>query len=614
MSLLLDALKKAALEKQRRDQAGGELPEASDPTPAEPSGTNPASPKPTQTDTDWALDIESPTTAEPAPTPTRIEQEPAADEGFGEPLLSLEDPADLFGDTVDEEQPPTDARTPEPTLSLLDNETPENTVAVPDEPDEEPDSPLSMAEHTDPADRVPTPLPASSLGSQSEPAQAAKPATPAPEPEPTTPVPAATGTATPFQPEQGKAAMAQLINNSEQAARREKRRRILWLSALAITAGIMIGAYYYYLQNAQDIQMAPLPQRPATPLTDPIEAADPVAAEQEAPVSTVLGSDIEDTQADAPVSAITEQPADDQPLNTLSAASTEPVPEPDAPIATVASTAPAYSEPASAPSAPALADTPAATTPKTITTPSPQASVPQPDTQAPPAAVAESNANNTTGDDNAAGDNAPAHRIQTRRQISRVAPPLETTLQQAYQHFQQGDLVQAESEYLAALRIDPQQRDALLGLAAVQIRQGRYDQALRRYQQRLQTDPRDLDARAGMLGLLAINGADPGLHTELNLLLREQPEAAYLYFLKGSLAIGQQQWRAAQQAFFDALQRDPANPDYAFNLAVSLDHLVQPREALRYYRLALSWREARPASFDVDAAQRRVATLEARLP
>jgi hypothetical protein len=54
---------------------------------------------------------------------------------------------------------------------------------------------------------------------------------------------------------------------------------------------------------------------------------------------------------------------------------------------------------------------------------------------------------------------------------------------------------------------------------------------------------------------------------------------------------------------------DPDNPDYAYNLAVSLDHLRQPVPALDYYRRALSAAQKRNASFDAAAARERVQQL-----
>ena len=54
----------------------------------------------------------------------------------------------------------------------------------------------------------------------------------------------------------------------------------------------------------------------------------------------------------------------------------------------------------------------------------------------------------------------------------------------------------------------------------------------------------------------------------------------------------------------------PQHPDYAFNLAVALEHLGQIQPALDYYRRALSLATRYPAGFDVATAEQRVRALE----
>ena len=48
----------------------------------------------------------------------------------------------------------------------------------------------------------------------------------------------------------------------------------------------------------------------------------------------------------------------------------------------------------------------------------------------------------------------------------------------------------------------------------------------------------------------------------------------------------------------------PTNADFAYNLAVSLDQLRQPKLALEYYRRALALAETRGARFDLAAPRR----------
>ena len=66
-----------------------------------------------------------------------------------------------------------------------------------------------------------------------------------------------------------------------------------------------------------------------------------------------------------------------------------------------------------------------------------------------------------------------------------------------------------------------------------------------------------------------------------------------------------------QAAFFNAYRADASNPEYAFNLAVSLDQLGQRNAALQYYRNALSLAERQPTAFELDAVERRIRVITA---
>lgn len=71
----------------------------------------------------------------------------------------------------------------------------------------------------------------------------------------------------------------------------------------------------------------------------------------------------------------------------------------------------------------------------------------------------------------------------------------------------------------------------------------------------------------------------------------------------------QGRWAEAQQAYLRALTGDPGNPDIAFNLAVSLDRMHQPVEAIAYYERALALAAHRAVSFPAAAARRRLQQL-----
>jgi tetratricopeptide (TPR) repeat protein len=184
--------------------------------------------------------------------------------------------------------------------------------------------------------------------------------------------------------------------------------------------------------------------------------------------------------------------------------------------------------------------------------------------------------------------------------------PTFTTLDRAYQAFQEGSHGEARRLYLQVLSRDPRNRDALLGIGAVSVAEGQTDQAQAAYRRILAQNPQDRIATAALTSLRG-GGDLPQTESRLQQLLQQDPTAPYLHFALGNLYASQRRWREAQQAYFDAYRGDSGNADYAYNLAVSLDNLTQRRTALDYYRRAL---DLRGGSFDAAALRERVERLE----
>ena len=185
----------------------------------------------------------------------------------------------------------------------------------------------------------------------------------------------------------------------------------------------------------------------------------------------------------------------------------------------------------------------------------------------------------------------------------------DPVLEEAYDAFNTGDLTRARSGYEQVLQSKPENRDALLGLAALELRSGRFDAAESYYLRLLELDPRDAQAQAGLMGLRG--QIDPvAAESRVKTLIAAQPEASFLYFTLGNQYAAQQRWAEAQHAYFKAYSGDPEHPDFAYNLAISLDQLHQGKQALEYYRRALALAQNHPASFDKMRVTKRVAQLE----
>src|SRR5262245_10688593 len=205
-----------------------------------------------------------------------------------------------------------------------------------------------------------------------------------------------------------------------------------------------------------------------------------------------------------------------------------------------------------------------------------------------------------------APDPAPAGSspIAVNARIMSVDPAVE----QGYRAFQKNDLAAARESYQKALAREPNNRDALLGLAAIDVRSGQLEAAEARYLRVLEADPRDSQAVAALVSLRG--RLDPvASESRLKSLIATQPDVAQLHFALGNQYGHQARWPEAQAAYFKAYSLDPENADFAFNLAVSLDQLRQKKPALEYYQRALALAEKRAASFDAGQARLRVQEL-----
>lgn len=179
-------------------------------------------------------------------------------------------------------------------------------------------------------------------------------------------------------------------------------------------------------------------------------------------------------------------------------------------------------------------------------------------------------------------------RRDTTMQVSKnnTGPRVSPELMAAYRAFNAGDDSEAQELYRKVLRTDLRNVDALLGMAAIAQRQGRLQDAMGWYGKVLEVEPRNPIAQAAMVN--AVGQADPVTsESRIKNLLVQQPNSANLHAALGSLYTERGQWTAAQQSYFEAHRLEPGNPEYAFNLAISLDQLGKPLLALDYYKKTL---------------------------
>ena len=194
--------------------------------------------------------------------------------------------------------------------------------------------------------------------------------------------------------------------------------------------------------------------------------------------------------------------------------------------------------------------------------------------------------------------------------LARTEKPgrVSAEVQAGYAALLAGHGTEARRSYLAALAADPANVDALLGIATVEARTGNRAAAVQYYRRVLQQEPRNATAIAALSTLADVARPD-ALEMQLSADLSQDPGSAALHAALGNVHASQRRWTQAQAAYFEAHRLDPGNADILFNLAVSLDHLGQPRLAAGFYNRALEAARRQGAQFDAQAAARRLAEI-----
>jgi Tfp pilus assembly protein PilF len=205
----------------------------------------------------------------------------------------------------------------------------------------------------------------------------------------------------------------------------------------------------------------------------------------------------------------------------------------------------------------------------------------------------------------------PQQRITVSRGDSN-APRVNPAAAEAYTALEAGRLDNAQQLYGQVLRAEPNNIDALLGLAAIAQQQGNINDATKFYLRILELEPRHALAQSAMIAMLG--RSDPlAAETRLKQIAAREP-SPFLYFTLGNLYADQGLWAQAQQAYFQAHHLDPDNPDYAYNLAVGLEHIGQHKLSLTFYRRAVQLASAKGrANFNLAQAQERINQLASRV-
>ena len=187
--------------------------------------------------------------------------------------------------------------------------------------------------------------------------------------------------------------------------------------------------------------------------------------------------------------------------------------------------------------------------------------------------------------------------------------PIEKKLESAWFAYEAADYDRAKISYKEVLKIESDNRDALLGLGAIAIVEN--DKAMARsiYLSLLKQDPRDPIAVSALANLESTDASAESDKKYLLSMLKKNPDDAHLNFALGNIYAQQEKWKLAQQSYFSAWQKDNKNADYIFNLAVSMDQLGKQKQAVGFYQDCLSQSGDSQVSFSREAVKKRITEL-----
>ncbi len=187
--------------------------------------------------------------------------------------------------------------------------------------------------------------------------------------------------------------------------------------------------------------------------------------------------------------------------------------------------------------------------------------------------------------------------------------PVGDKLDAAWLAYDRADYDKAEAIYKNVLKLESNNRDALLGLGAIAVIEKDNTRARVIYMSLLELDPRDTIATAAIASLRSDASSLASDEKYIVSMLQKNPDAPHLNFTLGNIYAQQSKWKLAQQVYFSAWQVDNENADYIFNLAVSLDQLGKHEQALTFYKDSLFKSDNNQVSFSREVARNRINEL-----
>ncbi|MEM7120125.1 MAG: tetratricopeptide repeat protein [Pseudomonadota bacterium] len=179
----------------------------------------------------------------------------------------------------------------------------------------------------------------------------------------------------------------------------------------------------------------------------------------------------------------------------------------------------------------------------------------------------------------------------------------------AYAALQAGNAEAAMDLYMDVLREEPDNQFALFGLASTLQRMGWLGEARATYEELLAIDPNNRGALTNMMALIAQEAPDQAL-ANLQRLYEINPGFSPIPAQIGLLYADMGDYGEAVRNLSLAIDMEPDNMNYVYNLAIIHDRLGQHTEAQALYEQVIEFAQYRDVSVPVAAIRERVSYLK----
>jgi tetratricopeptide (TPR) repeat protein len=206
-------------------------------------------------------------------------------------------------------------------------------------------------------------------------------------------------------------------------------------------------------------------------------------------------------------------------------------------------------------------------------------------------------------------DRSPEIRLPAQGDAGYAEGGFSALIGQAFHAYSTGNMALAGTLYRRAVQLEPYNRDANLGVAAVATDAGEFAEATQRYRHLLSLNPGDEVAFSGMLNLVAATG-NRAIENEMIVHASQYQQMPVLHAALGNYYSRQSRWSEASNSYATATALAPDTADYLYNLAVSLDQLGNTGAAIENYERAMAMSKRGHHSFDSITVNNRLQSLK----